>query len=181
MSPRSGGTIWIKNPFFRPAERHCQARMGPSPITSKAKLAGSAGSPGHPPSGDVDEDPAAAGDQRLLRLMAGTPVCGGSSGRRDPVDLPDPPRWASHLPSVLHRWGSALEELARNPWPAPVALKNCSGIRPECLRALRIALGFGRAGAADGPIFFDSCSHRSGRAGLGEPLDRLPLLSSLLF
>jgi len=48
------------------------------------------------------------------------------------------------------------------------------------LRTLRIALGFGRVGAADGPIFFDSRSHWSGRAGLGEPLDRLPFLSSLL-
>jgi len=49
------------------------------------------------------------------------------------------------------------------------------------LSAILIPVEVAVAGAADGPNFFDSRSHWSGRAGLGEPLDRFPFLSSLLF
>ena len=75
----------------------------------------------------------------------------------------------------------AIGDPANSARPACVVIKHCSAARPEWLRALRIALGFGLAGAADGPIRLDSCRHRSGGAGPGEPLDRLPVLNSPWF
>ncbi len=46
------------------------------------------------------------------------------------------------------------------------AMKDCSGNKPEWLRSLRIALGFGRAGAAVDPFLIHSCLAATGLAGL---------------